>query len=225
MDQIFNELNIAFTEDFSVKTYVLGILICAVLLYALSLVYVRYGRAISNRSQLAKTLILVGITTFIIISIVKSSLALSLGLVGALSIVRFRTAIKEPEELAYFFMAISIGLGMGANQLLPTLIGFTVLVLVIFLLSKNTLKDSFSQNMLLSMTCTPEEKSGLTDQISKIIIENSQRTDLKRLSFSDEGLNFNFHIEISSLDKVNVINQKLLDVKENMNITFIDSGV
>ena len=42
------------------------------------------------------------LTTMIIITIVKSSLALSLGLVGALSIVRFRTAIKEPEELAYF---------------------------------------------------------------------------------------------------------------------------
>ena len=74
---------------------------------------------------------MVGITTFIIISIVKSSLALSLGLVGALSIIRFRTAIKEPEELGYFFMAISIGLGLGANQLYPTIIGFVVLVMVI----------------------------------------------------------------------------------------------
>jgi uncharacterized membrane protein YhiD involved in acid resistance len=225
MDQIFNELNIAFTEDFSVKTYALGILICAVLLYVLSLVYVRYGRAISNRSQLAKTLILVGVTTFIIISIVKSSLALSLGLVGALSIVRFRTAIKEPEELAYFFIAISIGLGMGANQLLPTLIGFIVLVLVIFLLSKNTLKDNLSQNILLSVPCSQEEKSQLTDQISKIIVENSQRVDLKRLNFSNNGLNMNFLLEVGSLEQVNNINQKLLEMNKDMNITFIDSGI
>ena len=52
----------------------------------------------------------------IIITIVKSSLALSLGLVGALSIVRFRTAIKDPEELSFLFISIAIGLGMGANQ-------------------------------------------------------------------------------------------------------------
>ena len=225
MDQILNELNIAYGEDFSVKTYVLGILICAILLYVLSLVYVRYGRAISNRSQLAKTLILVGITTFIIISIVKSSLALSLGLVGALSIVRFRTAIKEPEELAYFFMAISIGLGMGANQLLPTLIGFVVLVLVIFLLSKNTLKDSFNQNMILTVPCSQDEKSKLTDQISKVIVDNSQQADLKRLSFTNDGLNINFLLEVNSLDKVNSINQKLLDINNDMHITFIDSGI
>ena len=54
----------------------------------------------------------------LIISIVKSSLALSLGLVGALSIVRFRAAIKEPEELVYLFFVISIGLSNGANQFL-----------------------------------------------------------------------------------------------------------
>ncbi len=53
------------------------------------------------------------VITLLVISIVKSSLALSLGLVGALSIVRFRTAIKDPEELIYLFFSIAIGLGMG----------------------------------------------------------------------------------------------------------------
>ena len=57
----------------------------------------------------------------VMITIVKSSLALSLGLVGALSIVRFRTAIKEPEELSYAFLSIAIGLGLGADQRLTTL--------------------------------------------------------------------------------------------------------
>ena len=56
------------------------------------------------------------LTTLLVISVVKSSLALSLGLVGALSIVRFRTPIKEPEELAYIFLAIAIGLALGADQ-------------------------------------------------------------------------------------------------------------
>jgi len=50
-------------------------------------------------------------TTIFISTVVESSLALTLGLVGALSIVRFRTAVKEPEELSYMFLAITIGLG------------------------------------------------------------------------------------------------------------------
>ena len=60
------------------------------------------------------------VATVVVISIVKSSLALSLGLVGALSIVRFRSAIKEPEELAYLFLSIGIGLGLGAGQRVVT---------------------------------------------------------------------------------------------------------
>ena len=66
--------------------------------------------------------------TFLVILIVKSSLALSLGLVGALSIVRFRTPIKEPEELIYLFLAIALGLGYGASPIIPT----TSIAIIIF---------------------------------------------------------------------------------------------
>jgi hypothetical protein len=59
---------------------------------------------------------MITMTTMLIITIVKASLALSLGLVGALSILRFRAAIKEPKELAYWFLAIAIGLDFGARQ-------------------------------------------------------------------------------------------------------------
>ena len=67
--------------------------------------------------EFSKNFVVLGVATCIVIMIVKSSLALSLGLVGALSIVRFRAAIKEPEELVYLFLIIAVGLGTGANQL------------------------------------------------------------------------------------------------------------
>ena len=63
------------------------------------MVYAKYGNSLSNRKKLMQTFVLISVTVMLVISIVKSSLALSLGLVGALSIVRFRAAIKEPEEL------------------------------------------------------------------------------------------------------------------------------
>ena len=78
--------------------------------------YANYGKSLSNRTKFAQILPILALITVLIISIVKSSLTLSLGLVGALSIVRFRTAIKEPEELIYLFMTIAIGLGLGADQ-------------------------------------------------------------------------------------------------------------
>jgi hypothetical protein len=66
------------------------------------------------------------VTTTLIIRIVRSSPALSLGFVRASSIVRFRAAIKEPEELVFPFLAISIGLGLGAGQALVTIVAVTI---------------------------------------------------------------------------------------------------
>jgi hypothetical protein len=109
-------------------SFAINIALAALLASILSWVYARFGDSLSNRRSFGRNFVLIATTTVLIISIVKSSLALSLGLVGALSIVRFRAAIKEPEELAYLFMTIAIGLGLGADQRLATVVAFAVIV-------------------------------------------------------------------------------------------------
>ena len=123
-------------QSINLPEFMLHVLITTLLALLLGYVYIRFGNALSNRKSLAKNFVLISLTTMLIISIVKSSLALSLGLVGALSIVRFRTAIKEPEELAYFFIAIAIGLGVGAGQVIVTAAGAGSLFLVAFLIKE-----------------------------------------------------------------------------------------
>ena len=77
--------------------------------------YTQYGRSLSNHAGFTQLLPLLALIMVLIISVVISSLAMSPGLVEALSIVRFRTAIKESEELIYLFIVIAIGLGLGAD--------------------------------------------------------------------------------------------------------------
>src|SRR4030066_1006418 len=110
----------------SIFDFTLDILLAALLSYILSRIYIRSGTSLSNRKMFANNFLLIGMTTMLIISIVKASLALSLGLVGALSIVRFRAAIKEPEELSYLFFTIGMGIGLGDNQRLITLVAMAV---------------------------------------------------------------------------------------------------
>ena len=105
-----NLLGLTAPAPLSLTTLTVNLLLSIVLSSGLTWFYTRYGRSLSNRARFAHTLPVLALTTALVISIVKSSLALSLGLVGALSIVRFRTAIKEPEELLYLFVAIAIGL-------------------------------------------------------------------------------------------------------------------
>ena len=108
--------------DISVYQFLLNMIIGLVLSIALKYHYRKYSIVLSNKEEFSQVFPFIVLTILFIITIVKSSLALSLGLVGALSIVRFRTPIKEPEELAYLFVAISIGLGLGANQILISIV-------------------------------------------------------------------------------------------------------
>ncbi|MEO1895580.1 MAG: DUF4956 domain-containing protein, partial [Methylococcales bacterium] len=100
----------------------INLIIGTILALILRFHFRRFGSTLSNREEFAMVFPFILLTTILIITVVKSSLALSLGLVGALSIVRFRTPIKEPEELAYLFLSIAMGLGLGANQTIPTIV-------------------------------------------------------------------------------------------------------
>jgi len=225
MNEFLDQLNFNFSETFSFPNYLLNIAICALLLYVLSLVYIKFGRSLSNRSQLSRVLILVGVTTFIIISIVKSSLALSLGLVGALSIIRFRTAIKEPEELGYFFIAIAIGLGLGADQIFPTLIGAIVLFGIIILSNSKKNASSINQNLIVNLKGLHKEDAlAMQSKITDIVSSNANRTELIRLNKDKDSLNLNFLVVLSGYDSINRITDGLTQLDNEASITFIDSN-
>ena len=119
------------STQLSIRSLLLSVACVLFISYLLGILYVRFGTVHSNRRATADNFTVLALATMLIILVVKSSLALSLGLIGALSIVRFRTAIKEPEELTYLFLNIAIGIGFGANQGLVTTILCAVIMLVI----------------------------------------------------------------------------------------------
>ena len=159
--------------------FVFQLILTALLSLVIGYVYVRFGHAMSNRRALARTFVLVGVTTMLIITIVKSSLALSLGLVGALSIVRFRTAIKEPEELAFFFMVIGIGLGIGAGQIWVTILGTAGLCLLVIFINRKKTED-LTQNLIITL-----QNGSDAQQVISILEKHASQLELRRLD--DQG--------------------------------------
>lgn len=121
------------TAPLSLTSLLLNLGVGVVLAGLLRWHFLRFASTLSNRAEFAQVFPFIVLTTVLIITVVKSSLALSLGLVGALSIVRFRTPIKEPEELAYLFMAIAMGLGLGAAQTVPTIVAALAILAVVAL--------------------------------------------------------------------------------------------
>ena len=109
-------------------------ILCVVMSFILRNFYIRRSFSLTGKMHIGSIIPILATVVFLVILVVKSALALSLGLVGALSIVRFRTPIKEPEELVYLFLAIAIGLGYAAGQTLLTTTIFLSILIVINLL-------------------------------------------------------------------------------------------
>jgi hypothetical protein len=185
----------------SIVDFLINIFMTIILSYIIGMIYTKYGNSLSNRKKLMQTFVLISVTVMLVISIVKSSLALSLGLVGALSIVRFRTAIKEPEELVYFFVAIAIGLGMGANQRLVTLTGATVIILYIVLQNMNSVKNIVQQNLIVTISNTSDK--GLDEnKILELLNNHSRKIDLRRLDALNNSTELSLNIEFNDFESI-----------------------
>ncbi|MAP05459.1 MAG: DUF4956 domain-containing protein [Formosa sp.] len=185
----------------SIVDFLINIFMTIILSYIIGLVYSKYGNSLSNRKKLLQTFVLISVTVMLVISIVKSSLALSLGLVGALSIVRFRTAIKEPEELVYFFVAIALGLGMGANQRLVTLVGAIIIILYIVIQNMNTVRNVVQQNLIVTISNTSE--TGLDEnKILEMLNKYSSKIDLRRLDAANNSTELSLNIEFNNFESI-----------------------
>jgi len=184
-----------------------------------------YGSTLSNREEFSQIFPFILLTTLLIISIVKSSLALSLGLVGALSIVRFRTPIKEPEELAYLFIAIAIGLGLGANQVIATVVGSIVILGLMALMGKSR-KQHRGKNIYLSIdiqTSVDDEEIYL-NQLNEIISSHTEISDLRRFDFRSEFIEATYFIDITSVDDLSALTKDLKNKIPGISVTLLDQN-
>lgn len=201
--------------------FLINLVLTAVLTFLLSELYTRYGRSLSNRKLFAQNFMVLALTTMIIITIIKSSLALSLGLVGALSIIRFRSAIKEPEELTYVFVCISIGLGMGASQGLITITGFLFVAGLVILRSKNKQVQD-NHNLHLTVSANNTEAVSL-DKIVKTLGDNSLALDLKRIDENKDMLEVAFLVEFKDFAQLESAKSSLRSMSESVSVSFMDN--
>ncbi len=201
--------------------FFINLLLAALLSYLLGLIYIRYGSSLSNRKLFANNFMVLTLTTMMIITIIKSSLALSLGLVGALSIIRFRSAIKEPEELAYIFLTIAIGLGFGADQALVTIAGFSFIAFILFI--KNAKKQTRdSQNLHLTVAGQNSANVSL-EQIVAVLNENASDIDIKRVDENKEMIEASFLVEFKDFNQLSSTKNALLALNENLTVSFMDN--
>ena len=133
-----NALSAFFAEQFANLTpwsVGLGLIFGLLVGLIIAFVYKRCYRGVLYSPNFALTLILLTLVTTPVVMCIGSNIALSMGMVGALSIVRFRTAVKDPLDTAYMFWALTMGILLGAEQYIIALVVVAGISVILFALN------------------------------------------------------------------------------------------
>lgn len=202
-----NNLKLLATQNININidSFIFSILLSIILSFLVQKFYIKFSTTLANKVEFSKNFLILAATTTIIITIVKSSLALSLGLVGALSIVRFRAAIKEPEELVYLFLIISIGLGCGAGQFYVISVGVILILFIIYILSKIKSKHDIKDMDKINLTVIYNfnTKQELIEDLKKLLIKKTLYVKLISLVKSDLSTTINFQVQLNNFNSLN----------------------
>ena len=194
--------------------------ICVLMSFIVRDFYIKRSFSLTGKMHIGSIIPVLSAVVFLVIIVVKSSLALSLGLVGALSIVRFRTPIKEPEELVYLFLAIAVGLGYAAGQILiTTIITLSILFIVYIWLSNRKIAKTSEYNLVVKWS-----KTGVMfEDILKAITPVVQNLKLVRLDKSSSDNTSVMLIVPDDKSPIETITNALHELDSDMKITFFEA--
>lgn len=208
------------TSSVNLSEVLINVVLSMVLSQMVYTVFVRFGNTFSNRKQFGQIFFLVTVSTTLIISIIQASLALSLGLVGALSIVRFRTAIKEPEELAYTFFAITIGIGCGANARGLTIATAMLVLICLIIRGMSTKKDGTSDTYNFNVV----SKTLSLNELNELVSKYTHSHTLRRTDKNQTMMNTQYILEFSDVAQLEQLNKVLAEKDSEVTTSFMSNS-
>ncbi|MBQ9950871.1 MAG: DUF4956 domain-containing protein [Clostridia bacterium] len=212
MNNLTADLTSSMTLGFSsILTIVVSMILAVVLGYGIAWVYRRNYRGVMYSNNFALTLIMMTLITTPVVLCIRNSIALSMGMVGALSIVRFRTAVKDPLDTAYMFWALTTGILLGAGQFLLTAISVVLIGLLMTLLVNIQAKGNNSYLLVIRMT--EEAERTVAQAVASIRIHK-----LKSKNISASGVEMTYEVR---LDKPEAVLSKIHTIRGVQDATLV----
>ncbi len=169
----------------SATEFIIGLSIIIILSILVKNIYLRFSSSVSNKSITANVFPLFSVSIFLIVITIKSSIVLSLGLVGALSIIRFRTAIKEAEQIVYFLILTGMSIAVAAGSYFtPFFLLFFIYVYNYYLSFKKD-KSVYSVNDQIVLTLEKIENNSIENLIN-ILNKNKVNVEVQSINKRDK---------------------------------------
>lgn len=225
IDSLSNEIisnNVLSQSGIDYYAWTISLVTLLILTFIIKTSFDRNSNTISNHKAFSNLFYLFALATFLIISVIKVSLVLSLGLVGALSIVRFRTAVKEPEQIVYLFLLIGVAISTGANQLLIAFV-----VTLVFSSISHFISNADNSVMIDCDYCKLIFSSKLDSETqSKLSATIESESEVKKvLRYSDDGsfTEMTLNVSFNNIDSLNNFKNRLKIIDKELKLHYLSS--
>ena len=212
-DQLFNFSFLDKAASFSIPDILAALLISFSIGLFIYLVYTKTFKGVMHSSSFGITLIAMNMITTLVVLTVSTNLITSLGMVGALSIVRFRTVVKEPLDLVYMFWSITAGIIVGAGLLPMAIIGSMVIGLVLFVFVNRKTNES---PYVVVISC---ENESAERQSLEILSSDTRKSAIKAKNVSRDGVELT--VEVRLKDSSSQFVNALLAIEGVRNATLV----
>ena len=212
---IFKSSFLENVTEFAPLDVLIGMVFALIIGLFIMLVYKKTFTGIMYSTGFAMALVGLSLVTTLVIMAVTSNVVLSLGMVGALSIVRFRAAIKEPMEIVFLFWALAAGIVIGAGMIPLAVIGSVIIGIILFLFVNH---KSSSTPYILIVSCDNEEaEKGALD----IVKNSTDKYIVKSKTVNAGGIELTAEVRVKDMATafVNRINE-ISGVREATLVTF-----
>ena len=183
-NDIFKSSFLESITEFSAADTLIAMVAALVIGMFIFVVYKKTFNSVMYSTGFAMTLVGMTMVTTLVILAVTSNVVLSLGMVGALSIVRFRAAIKEPMEIVYLFWAVAAGIVIGAGMLPLAVIGSAIIGVILILFANKKIHDN---PYLLILNCQDENAENTALSLMK---EAVKKHAVKSKTVNAQGIEF-----------------------------------
>ena len=197
---VFKSSFLSNINSFSTLDVLLALGLSFVLGLFIFLIYKKTYQGVMYSDSFGVSLIAMSMITSLVIIAVTSNVVLSLCMVGALSIVRFRTAIKEPMDIAFLFWAIAVGIVLGAGLLPLAIIGSVIIGIIIVIFSTRKIGDT---PYILVVNCENEETENTANTLIK---EEAKKSVLKSKAVNKLGVELTYEVRIKD-DNTGFVNK------------------
>lgn len=186
-----NFYNLAPTE-FSAAVIAMNIILCLLLELVIVYIYKKTHQGLSYSSSFVFTFVLVGVLGAVVMMVVQHNLARAFGLLGAFSLIRFRTILKETRDIAFLFFALSIGIAVGTSNYAIALISTVLITLAIALFYRFNIGHVKNRlGHVLSFSAT----NGQTiDQAKELVRRHADTFELLQARVHDNSTRYVFTI-------------------------------